>query len=435
MASRVALLAVVAACGGGKSRAIDAADAIIDVRPPDVSIAPDGAPDAPPATTAIGITGVAAFTATSGQVTKIPYGGVAYDDAGEFAASTSTFVAKHAGDYFLCASLDVGSPTAKFQLAVYVNGSERLLLDVANGVASGCSALRLRAGDSVDLRAYPYASNPNLSVPADAYHSWLTIEAQPITAFVNTETANEISMPDHTFVKIPYSMVVFDDASQIDTNNTEFVAATAGDYQVCASLFLGLPGELDVFVDGARRQTFGGGFHGCRSVRAAAGARISIWAMQTSGNTIAILPNAPPYPWLSIQPQPATVSIDGVTAFATTAQTFATVPYASEEFDDQSQFDTAASTFTAKAAGDYRLCASLTIGSAPTGGNSAELDAYTGGARDKALRVTTTDSGLGGCRVVRLGALEQLQLEFEASTDTSLANDGYWDWLDIAKLK
>jgi len=54
------------------------------------------------------------------------------------------------------------------------------------------------------------------------------------------------------------------------------------------------------------------------------------------------------------------VSLTDINVFAAPAATFTKVPYVTELFDDANEFDTTTNRFTAAAAGDYQICASLT---------------------------------------------------------------------------
>ncbi|MGE5180962.1 MAG: hypothetical protein ACM31C_02820 [Acidobacteriota bacterium] len=400
----------------------------------------DAPADGPPPTTAVSATGAAAFTAANNAFTRVPYGSVAYDDRSELDTSTSTFTAKAAGDYMVCAGLRINSAPVGFELDLFKNGSrERAFARTVSYVATGCRPIRLAAGDSVDVRVWQ-SSGADLSLAPDSYWNWLTIDRVQSTAGAAVASTATMSLPNATFVKIPYSAVLFDDAAQYDSINSGFVAASAGDYQVCAEKLLSyggtLGGEIDVYINDVRERAIAGGVGsvgGCRTVHVSAGDTISVWLYQDSGSTQTITANTQ-WDWLAIQPLPIAVSTDGLLAFTAAQTTFTPVPYTGVIRDDLHEFDASSHTFTAAAAGDYELCASLGTGS--TSGELDELDVYKNGTREKALQSASPYGTLGGCRVLRLVAQDQLQLDFYSpAPSTSMNGDVYWDWLELARLK
>ncbi len=407
---------------------------------PDASHA-DAPADAPPPTTALSATNTSAFTANNSAFTRVPYGSVAYDDLLELDTSTSTFTAKHAGDYMICAGLRNNSAGTGFELDLFKNGSrERAFARNVSYIATGCRAIRLAAGDAVDVRVWQ-ASGSDLSLVPDDNWNWLTIDRVQSTVGAAVASTATMSVATGTVVKIPYSAVLFDDAKQYDTINSEFVASTSGDYQVCAEKLLSYDGslgaEIDVYVNDVRERAIAGGVGsvgGCRTVHVSAGDTISVWLYQSSGSTQTITANAQ-WDWLAIQPLPIEMSSDGLDAFTAAQTTFTQVPYTGVIRDDLHQFDVGTHTFTAMTAGDYELCASLRTSNFATVVPD-ELDVYKNGTREKALQSASSRGTLGGCRALRLAAHDQLQLDFYSSaTSTAITGDMYWDWLELTRLK
>jgi hypothetical protein len=404
----------------------------VDARNPDTGQQADTAimVDAPPTVvTAIDASNIAAFTATTNAYTKVPYESVSYDDETELA--NGTFTPKIAGDYFICASLRV--PAATFiTLDIYKNAARDTSIANGIGTASGCTIMRLAAGDAVDVRLFQNQGS-NLAVTADANWQWLTISRVSSTAYTTSTTT--LPLNNTTYTKAPFTNEIYDDTGQFSGAMNRFTPAQAGDYEVCASYYYDfgayIPGQMDAYVNGARDSSlsFGrGALGGCRTLRLALGDYLEVFLYQSSGTNQTIA-SALHWDWVVIARQPATVSLAGITGFSVTANGYAKVLYSAERFDDSGQFDVGTSTFTAAAGGDYRICASLYTGTTADGD---ELFIYKNGTREKAL-----DYGqfaVGGCRVMRLAAADQVQIYVHSGANT-FGNSTQWSWFEASKLR
>jgi hypothetical protein len=395
-------------------------------------------------TTAIAVTGITAFTAASAAFVTVPYATITYDDAGEFDVASSSFKPKRAGDYLVCAGLAEGSgtpATLQFELDVFVNGtrvqgfaSPRTggIVATVGFVSTGCRNVRLAAGDVLDVRTMQSSGN-SVNFATNAAFDSLTIEAQPSTVLVKSTAA--IATANATFATIPYTSIIYDDASQFQIATNEFVAAHAGDFAFCAGkgVGTGVVAAIDLAINGTREDEIGLGENavaGCRSLRLAAADKVSVQVAQNSGASKSLAADAG-WDWLSVQPQAISVSETGIAGFSAAGPP-TVVPYLNELFDDHDEYDVNTSTFTAAAAGDYEVCASL----AYDGDFAAyELDIYKNGTFDVGLSVGSTDlfGGTASCRIVRLAAGDRLQIETQGPSET-LTNDAIRDWLEISKL-
>lgn len=126
------------------------------------------------------------------------------------------------------------------------------------------------------------------------------------------------------------------------------------------------------------------------------------------------------------------VLVHAVTPFALPASTFTKIPYLTETFDDQNEFDPTTSQFTATVAGDYLVCASIT--GMPVG---FEVDAYVGTTRTRPIVYDTVASAGTGCGVVRLAAAQTLDLRAysTAGTGATINSNTLWDTLSISRMR
>ncbi|MGE5184721.1 MAG: hypothetical protein ACM31C_21765, partial [Acidobacteriota bacterium] len=134
--------------------------------------------------------------------------------------------------------------------------------------------------------------------------------------------------------------------------------------------------------------------------------------------------------WVTFSPLTLSVYEQTLTPFSATGGQFTKIPYTTEAFDTNGEFDVGTSTFTAATAGDYLVCASLASGNT---GFGDEIDIYKNGTRGKGIHYFR--SGTPGCRVERLAAHDQLQVFYYDPATTSVPNDAPWTYLDIAKLR
>jgi hypothetical protein len=410
----------------------------------------DAADGSAPSTgvTAVSLGDVSVFAAVASTFTKVPYVSELFDDRNEFDTTNSRFTAIDAGDYQVCASL-LSAPdvTHPFELDLYVNGArERALAGIGGkGFEQGCRVVRLAAGNYLEVWVYVEFAGPAVTFPSNPYWNWLTITKVSSTVAVRDISA--FSAASTTFTKVPYVSEAYDDQNQFDTVNSRFTAAAAGDYQVCASLTsspdLSHFFELDLYVNGVRENAFAGevaggnGFeHGCRVVRLLAGNFVEVWVYQNSGAAMAFAPNTN-WNWMTVAKVAPTVSLDDTTGtLPVPTGTFTKVLYGSKLFDDQNQFDTATSRFTAADSGDYQICAALT--SYPTAPSLGfELDLYINGARSTALSGVGAGGYQHGCRVVRLVAGNYVEVwVYQSSGATvSFSQNNVGNWLTATKVR
>jgi hypothetical protein len=429
----VFLMAVLAACGSVSGKSIDAGhdgpgsgghmDAPADMAG-DAAVAP---------ITAIGASNVTQFNAPANSTTKIPY--VAdYDDLSEWNNTTSTFTAKNAGDYLVCASVFLGGTNlgVMVDLDLYKNGAVETILAQAYGIANACRTVRLAANDKLDFEIV--LGTGAGTVAPDPNWQWMSIERVTEIAAVTPSAA--FSSPNGQFVQIPYDTASVNDGTLYSTTTHQLTAPAAGDYQICAALnfgTLGLEGEIDLFVNGNREKALSNGvtiMSGCRSVRAAANDQIDVRVFQNTMNTT-VAHDVNNADWLDIEKQPISVSVGAISDFTTTSHVSAQVPYSTVVFDDSSQYNTTTHTFAAATAGDYQVCASLLVPNSTTDGD--EIDIYKNGTREKGL--SYGHFGLSGCRVMRLAAGDQVQVWAYTQGDKSFTNNANWNWFEVSKLR
>jgi hypothetical protein len=120
------------------------------------------------------------------------------------------------------------------------------------------------------------------------------------------------------------------------------------------------------------------------------------------------------------------------TPFALPVSTFTKIPFATEVFDDQNEYDLATSTFTATLAGDYLVCASMA--NLPAG---FEVDAFVGGTRSRPVVYDSVAGAGTGCGIFRLTAAQTLDLRVwsAAATGAAVANSALWDTISISRLR
>jgi len=392
----------------------------------DMAVTPD---TAPVVATAIDATNITTFSAVTAAYTKIPYSSVAYDDRSEFA--NNTFTAQTGGDYSICASIYLAYATF-LTIDVFKNGTRERGLANGTDIASGCSIVRLSAGDAVDIRVYQN-SGADRTVDPQANWQWLTITSAASTAHV--KATQQLVLANVTYQKVAYTNEIYDDAMLFNSTTSRFTAAQAGDYQVCASYYLNhavIPTQMDVYLNDARNSTlsFGvGGVGGCRTLRLTTTDAIDVYLHQFSGSQQTM--NAEQFwDWVVIGQQSATVSVAGIANFSLPATTFTKVPYVTERFDDSGQFDVGTSTFTAATGGDYRVCASMLTATTADGD---ELHIYKNGVIEKGLDYG--HHGVAGCRVLRLAAADQIQIFAWSPSTVNLTSDSAWDWFEVSKLR
>ena len=417
-----------AACGSVSGKEPDAR---ID-SPPMADVAIDTPVQVIP--TALGLDAITTFAVPPQTFTKVPYTTELYDDGDEYDTSTNRFTAKAAGDYEVCATLYIVN--VAFELDVFINDARERAFAYGTTVAEGCHTVRLKAGDHVDVRVWhaEAASESVSNVPA-----WtaLTIRKSPATVLATGTTA--FSVPSSTFTLVPYDHDVYDDANTFDTTAHTFIAPQAGDFQICASIAGGngptLRTEMDLFVNNTRKVGFAhdlGSFIGCHTLRLAASDAVDVRIYQTQASSVSI-PADSSWQWITVVPRTATVYEGNISSFTMAAGTFVKVPYTGEIYDENGEFDVSTSTFTAKTAGDYEVCASFDIRIATF---RTEIDVYKNGNREKGLAYTLGATG-GHCRVLRLAANDQINIyayQESGTSQTITVLDPLWDWFQVTKL-
>jgi len=236
------------------------------------------------------------------------------------------------------------------------------------------------------------------------------------------------------FARVPFASVAYDDEHEFALDTARFTATRRGHYQVCASLMgeQNVTFELDLFVNGLREKAFAFGTFvasGCRTVRLSPQDFVEVWIHQASG-TPRLFGNNPFEDWLTIQEEPAQVSLIGRPAFSAPSSVFTKVPYSIREYDDRNEFDPATNQFTAAQSGDYQVCASLSVGA----GLSFELDLFKNNVRERALAFGT--GAATGCRVIRLGRGDQVTVQMlqVPMTTATIQADAPWDWLTVRQV-
>lgn len=126
------------------------------------------------------------------------------------------------------------------------------------------------------------------------------------------------------------------------------------------------------------------------------------------------------------------VSVQGITGFTANLGVFTKVPYLLEQYDDENEYEPTTSRFTAKVAGEYLVCASLSANS-PSGMFFFELDIYINSIREKAIGVG--ENVAHGCRPVRLAAGQHLEI-WTSPTESALTfpQNNLFSWLTIARI-
>jgi hypothetical protein len=413
----------------GDAGFVDAGDTIDSGEP-----GPDAAPDAATLRrTAVYVEGVPGFAAPHLAPTKVPYSSEIVDELGEFDPVTHRFTAAAAGDYYVCASLYKGEYRPFLTLAVLKNeGPSRWVFAFNAWTPSGCTTVRLAAGDFIDVRV-GQDSGGAYAFTADSRWSWLSIHRVEGLAFA--ETSKEFSADSGAFAVVSYGREVFDDANELQGAANRFVPSVSGDYQVCASAGgrTWYTFELDTFVNGGRQRGFGNGAAitaGCKSTRLTAGDVLEVRAYQASGKTVMYAPD-PTVSWISVARRKTVAAAAIAKTFGVVHDTMTKVAYSAESLDESGEYDPAVRRFTARHPGDYQVCASVAH-SVLT--NPVELLTFKNGALDKGFALGTPIAS--GCRVVRLAAGEYVEVfAYQASGSTvSITADSYWSYLTIDRL-
>ncbi len=414
-------LFALAACGkvnpvvdAGVSDDVVVADAEVDAAPPQF-------------VTAILTTTITTFTAGPGILTKVPYGTPVFDDEGELNPTTNRYTAKLGGDYLLCASLSTGQVGTTHELDVYINNARHKAFARNRDIAQGCIAVRLAAGDFVEVWM-GHDSTSTLQIGPDPFYNYLLIERLPSSSSVlaATNAAVDSSM---TLATVPFAAEQRDELGYEPTTSV-MTATQPGDVFTCASLAFGtsLDGELDTFHNAARGVVFGeqGVAQGCRSTRLAANDTLEI---KSAVGTIASqsIPHDPLWNYMTHYRLPVRVQADTVSSYATTNGGFTKILYAGESIDTHNEFSSG--TFTASEDGDYLVC----IGFTDNASSATEIDLFRSGARLWSLAYQVGVQN--GCSVVRLTTNQTLDLRSSSSQGKTITPDPLRHWLQISKLR
>lgn len=127
------------------------------------------------------------------------------------------------------------------------------------------------------------------------------------------------------------------------------------------------------------------------------------------------------------------VSVDNITSFNVPHGVSTKIPYSSESFDNQNEYDPSTNyRFTAAKTGDYLVCASL---AAPSS-FSFTLAIYKNGVLERGFAQSVGIAFATGCQVIHLEANEYIEMfvyQVTGSTKT-FSPDDYWSWLTINKI-
>lgn len=241
----------------------------------------------------------ASFDATNNTLTPLPYTNEQRDELNGYDTGTLAFTAAQAGDYLSCASV---STNAAFfgQLHTAKNGTPVVMFGRQIGAANGCRTTRMAANDTVQVQ-FLQANGGTRTIPHNAFWNWMSLHRVP--AMTQLNTISNVTLPQGTHTKIPYTSEEFDTGAQFDVGTNTFTAAVAGDYLVCLSLHAGGLEfvETDLFKNGQQLMGISHGkirANGCHIVRLAQGDQIDIRGYQ-AGAALAITPDAT-YDWLQI---------------------------------------------------------------------------------------------------------------------------------------
>jgi hypothetical protein len=392
-----------------------------------------GAPAMPTSSeSGVALGNIKPFTAAADKPAKVQYIDERYDSKNQFDVAKNRFKAAKAGSYHVCAALAAAGKD--FSLSVYVNGArESVLAESSRGFAQGCRTVVAKANDTLEVWVQ-HSAGEALEFAADDALNWLTIDMVP--GLLSLSDVNAFNAPPSTFTKVPFSA---ENANPElwDGKNHRFVANTTGNYHVCVALTSGSTDfELDMALNGNRENAFTvstrGVATGCRTVRLAKGSYVEVWAHPAGTAPLAFAANKAGN-WLTIDKASAAetranVSLDNTNALTVPPNTYTKVPYVTVTYDDAHQFDLATSSFTASAANDYRVCASI----APLK-HEFELSLYVNGARDKVLSLSQLGVG-HGCRTVRLrhpGEFVEVWVKQAGTAPAVFDANQFWNWITI----
>jgi hypothetical protein len=132
-------------------------------------------------------------------------------------------------------------------------------------------------------------------------------------------------------------------------------------------------------------------------------------------------------------PAQSAVSLDDISPFSVPLQIFTKVPFCTELYDRQNEFDVDSARFIPKESGDYLFCASIY-----TNGETCnfEIDIFINGNRENGFAHSYQDLMLQGSRVVHLNVGDYADVRIYQSSKTTweFTPNGIWNWLTINKV-
>ncbi|MFN0250390.1 MAG: hypothetical protein ACKV2T_26155 [Kofleriaceae bacterium] len=427
-ASGLVIVMIAAACGEVSSK--------IDAPPADMGGGGDAdvdAPITPSRVTSISVQGITPFALPTATFTKVLYSNEVHDDESEFDPATSRFTPKEAGDYVVCAGLALGVPGFTYELDLYVSGVRSKAFAIGDDVTRGCIVVRLTLGEYVEVWTHQTSGN-TVNVAQSFLWDWLTIARLPSTS-VTAQTTAMFDSENGAWTKVPWANEQRDEFDGYDPSTFAFTAPADGDYFSCASINVNANffGELGAYRNNTATVGFGrhvGGATGCRTTRLATGNALDVRFRQSNGGTRTI-PHNPLWNWMSVYRVPVQLQVDTLSDFSVPSGVHTVVPYTSESFDTGGQFDVVTSKFGAAQAGDYLVCASMSLNVAIT---TSELDIFKNGQPLVGLAHGRVHHN--GCHVVRLAMGDQIDIRayHTFSAAVTVTANPLWDWLQISKL-
>ena len=127
------------------------------------------------------------------------------------------------------------------------------------------------------------------------------------------------------------------------------------------------------------------------------------------------------------------VSVRDVVPFTLNSGPFTKITFASELYDDKSEYDLASHTFSPQEDGDYEICARSRLNNSNV--DSAELVLFRNGGVEASLFGPDSDGG-AGCRTVRLSSGDEVDVRIGQGSGSTLLVPAspQHNWLTINQL-
>ena len=287
-------------------------------------------------------------------------------------------------------------------------------------VVAGCGSV---SGKDVDARL-PDTTNADTAGDTPG-----ALPPAAVSAYGNATFA----AATQTFTRVAFQTESYDDRNEYDPTTGRFTPAEAGDYLVCASVYIpSTMFEIDLYKNNVRGRAFGmatGVTEGCQPVRLAAGEYIEVWLYQYATSSVTI-GDSPQGTWITISQITTDVDAAAVGSISVPNATFVKVPSTNEIRDTHGEYDDAQATFHAGQAADYLFCTWLAWNSQTYGG---EIDLYVNGSREDGLGDGVGTSG--GCRTLRLAANDGVDVRMYQQNGGPVTKtaDSNWDYVAIGK--